>query len=292
MIRRNKLAFAAGAALVAVLALGFAISAWQAARAMKAEENEKAARQVAELSSAQEAKQRKLAEENARKAAQNEQSALELFYVADMNLAQKAWQDDDLDRLRQLLEETQESPDRGFEWYYWQRQCHLAEKSFRGHASSVTSAAFFPDGQRIVTGSTDKTAKVWDAASGKGLLTLKGHRGAIESVGVSSDGQRIVTGSGDQTAKVWDAASGKELLTLKGHRDWIWGVSFSPDGRRIATGSGDQTAKVWDAASGKELLTLSGHSGTINDVAFSPNGQRIVTASDDKTAKVWDAASG
>ena len=77
--------------------------------------------------------------------------------------------------------------------------------------------AFSPDGQRIVTGSGDQTAKVWDAASGKELLTLKGHGSRVWSVAFSPDGQRIVTGSRDQTAKVWDAASGKELLTLKGH---------------------------------------------------------------------------
>ncbi len=81
--------------------------------------------------------------------------------------------------------------------------------------------AFSPDGQRIVTGSADQTAKVWDAASGKELLTLKGHGAQVRSVAFSPDGQRIVTGSRDQTAKVWDAASGKELLTLKGHSGGI-----------------------------------------------------------------------
>ena len=109
--------------------------------------------------------------------------------------------------------------------------------------------AFSPDGQRIVTGSGDQTAKVWEAASGKELLTLKGHSDAIWSVAFSPDGQRIVTGSRDQTAKVWEAASGKELLTLKGHSGSIWSVAFSPDGQRIVTGSEDQTAKVWEAAS-------------------------------------------
>ena len=77
--------------------------------------------------------------------------------------------------------------------------------------------AFSSDGQRIVTGSVDQTAKVWEAASGKELLTLKGHSGSIRSVAFSPDGQRIVTGSDDKTAKVWEAASGRELLTLKGH---------------------------------------------------------------------------
>ena len=66
--------------------------------------------------------------------------------------------------------------------------------------------AFSPDGQRIVTCSDDQTAKVWDSASGKELLTLKGHGGGVASVAFSPDGQRIVTGSADQTAKVWDSA--------------------------------------------------------------------------------------
>jgi len=92
----------------------------------------------------------------------------------------------------------------------------------------VCCVAFSPDGRRIVTGSWDDTAKVWDAASGKVLLTLKGHIDWVRSVAFSPDGRRIATGSDDRTAKVWDAASGSEMLTLKGHTDrvlWRPGVS-------------------------------------------------------------------
>jgi sugar lactone lactonase YvrE len=197
--------------------------------------------------------------------------------------------------------------------------------------SNVNSVAFSPDGTRIVTGSSDATAKVWDAQSGTELLTLKGHSSTVNSVAFSPDGTRIVTGSSDYTAKVWDAQSGKELLTLKGHSYNVYSVAFSPDGRRIATcsvdaakvwdaqtgkellttlegqgtsvafspdgtrivtGSYDATAKVWDAQSGKELLTLKGHSSTVNSVAFSTDGTRIVTGSYDYTVKVWDAQRG
>ena len=76
--------------------------------------------------------------------------------------------------------------------------------------------AFSPDGQRIVTGSGDGTAKVWDAASGRELLTLKGHSDRVASVAFSPDGQRIVTGSGDETAKVWEAASGTGTAHAQG----------------------------------------------------------------------------
>jgi WD40 repeat protein len=214
------------------------------------------------------------------------------LYGADMNLAQQAWEQNNMGRLRQLLDETQDSPHRGFEWYYWQRQSHAALKTLRGHLGWVNSVAFSSDGQRIVTASLDKTAKVWDAAGGREPLTLKGHSDHVLSVAFSADGQRIVTGSVDQTAKVWEASSGRELLTLKGHSAPILSVAFSPDGQRIVTSGWDTTAKVWQAVSEREALTLNGHSAGIWSVAFSPDGQRIVTGSGDKTAKVWEAASG
>jgi hypothetical protein len=167
--------------------------------------------------------------------------------------------------------------------------------------------AFSPDGRRIASGSLDRTANVWDAATGNRLLTLEGHTDAVWSVAFSPDGQRIVTGSEDRTARVWDAATGKPvLLPLRGHSGLICSAAFSPDGGRIITGScgftvadlpssypggGDQTAKVWEAIGGRELLGLKGHSTRMWSVSFSSDGQRIVAASCDPTAKVWQAAS-
>ena len=256
-IRRNKLAFVAGVAVAASLLVGIGISTWQAKEAQRAR-----------------------------------LEAEQQLYAAKMNLAQQAWDQNNIGQLRQLLADTQDSQYRGFEWYYWQARTHLALKTLRGHLDKVTSVAFPPDGQRIVTGSWDHTAKVWEAASGRELLTLRRHEDTIWSVAFSPDGRRIVTGSADRTAKVWEAASGRELFTLTGHNDQICFVAFSPDGQRIVTGSYDYTAKVWEAASGTELVTLTGHNGWIASAAFSPDGQRIVTGSWDKTAKVWDAASG
>jgi DNA-binding beta-propeller fold protein YncE len=111
----------------------------------------------------------------------------------------------------------------------------------------VRSVAFSPDGKRIVTGSFDKTAKVWDAVTGKEGFALKGHKNWVNAVAFSPDGQRIVTGSEDNTVKVWNAQGGQELLTLKGHTSVVLSVAFSPDGKRLVTGSYDNTAKVWDA---------------------------------------------
>lgn len=164
--------------------------------------------------------------------------------------------------------------------------------TLRGHTDAVLDVAYSPDGKHLITGSSDKTAKIWDAVSGRELLTLSGHTDEVNGVAFSPDGSRVATASYDKTAKVWDAISGKELFTLSGHTDQVWDVAFSPDGRRIATAGADKTAKIWDAATGKELLTLAGHTDLIRGLAFSPDGTRLYTGSYDKTAKAWDVSTG
>jgi WD40 repeat protein len=276
--RRNKLVYSAAAAIALALVAGLTLAAmgWRETRV----ERDKAL-------------QARAGEEAQRKAAQaSEAEAAHLLYVAKMNLAQRAWDQNNIGGLRQLLLDTKDSPHRGFEWYYWQPKTHVRALALRGHSDVIKSVAFSPDGQRIVTGSDDQTAKVWDAASGRELLTLTGHSDVIKFVALSPDGQRIVTCSVDRTAKVWETASGRLLLTLTGHSETVASAAFSPDGQQIATACLDRTAKVWDTATGKELLTFRGHSNWVESVAFSPDGQRIVTGSDDHTAKVWDAASG
>ena len=84
------------------------------------------------------------------------------LYVATMNLVQAAWEQNNLPHMRKLLDETAAAPERGFEWYFWQRHLHLESQTLREHAEPVLAVAYSPDGQRIVSGSADHTAKVWD----------------------------------------------------------------------------------------------------------------------------------
>jgi hypothetical protein len=97
----------------------------------------------------------------------------------------------------------------------------------------VGSASFSPDGARIVTGSDDATAKVWDARTGTALLDLRGHTGGVMSATFGPDGARIVTGSWDKTAKVWDARTGQELRGEPIPPETAPGP-ISPDARSVA----------------------------------------------------------
>jgi hypothetical protein len=125
-----------------------------------------------------------------------------------------------------------------------------------GHDNIAWSAAFSPDGSRIVTAPNDKTARIWDAATAKEIAVLGGHDDPVNSAAFSPDGSRIVTASNDKTARIWDAATAKEIAVLGGHEQRVTSAAFSPDGLRIVTASEDKTARIWDA----HLLTMSAKS--------------------------------
>ena len=162
----------------------------------------------------------------------------------------------------------------------------------RGHADAVVSAQFSRDGRTALTCSWDKTARLWEVASGRELRTLRGHGDRVVSAQFSPDGTMALTASDDRTARLWDVVRGKELQTLQGHENAVVSAQFSADGKLVLTASWDKTARLWDTASGKELRILRGHENAVASAQFSPDGKTALTASWDNTARLWDVASG
>ncbi|MDY7231368.1 AAA-like domain-containing protein [Hyalangium rubrum] len=156
------------------------------------------------------------------------------------------------------------------------------------HKGRVFAVAFSPDSSLLATGSSDTTARLWDASSGKALAILS-HQGAVNAVAFGPDGSRLATGSDDHTARLWQAYPGKPLAILA-HDQSVSAVAFSPDGSRLAT-SDDKTARLWEVSSGK-LLALLPHQGHINALTFSPDGKLLATSANDALSCLWRSADG
>ncbi|MBD2059096.1 serine/threonine protein kinase [Oculatella sp. FACHB-28] len=155
------------------------------------------------------------------------------------------------------------------------------------HTGPVSAIATSSDGETFVSGSEDKTIKVWNLRTGDLLRTLSGHDAEVVSVAISQDGQLLASGSRDNTVKLWDLQSGELIRTLD-HPDWIQSVAFSPDGQMLAAGDRDQTVFVWNVSTGKLLCNFMGHTGEIQSVAISSDGRLLASGSQDKTIRVWD----
>jgi WD40 repeat protein len=291
------------AALVAVaIILGLVASIVMGCRAEQAREKEVIARTQAEKARDQEVALRAQVEqalaraENAEKMAQEQREKAEglaenyrrTLYFNRIALADVAYQNNEVRRLHELLGFCPEDL-RGWEWH---RLNYISDDScLTLQGNQGWTIAVSPDGRRIASGSQDNTIKVWDAATGAELMTLRGHSARVVTAAFSPDGQRIASAAYDGTIKIWDVARAEELLTLNGHKGGT-GALFSPDATTIVSSSMDRTIRLWDAITGSELRTIQAQEGAGLNHAISPDGTRIVSCGRDKLAKVWDVATG
>ncbi|MBD2603463.1 serine/threonine protein kinase [Scytonema hofmannii FACHB-248] len=164
-----------------------------------------------------------------------------------------------------------------------------------GHTDKICIGdciAISRDNSILVSGSYDKTIKIWNLPDGTLIRTLTDHSGGVSSVAISPDGQTLVSGSRDKTIKIWQIADGTLIRTLTGHSSSVFSVAMSKDGQTLVSSSADKTIKIWQIADGTLIRTLTGDSDYVNSVAISPDGQTLVSGSGDKTIKIWQIADG
>ena len=159
--------------------------------------------------------------------------------------------------------------------------------------SAVSSVQFAKDGEQIVTGSWDNSARIWNAATGAALVKLGGvHTRFVNASVFSPDGSQRAHRQRRQNGPPVGRHHGKLIGSFVGHEGRVTDVAFSSDGKWIVTASDDKTARIWDAATSEVLHVLRGHTQAVLCARFSNDGKRVITGSDDTTARLWNAATG
>src|SRR5579871_1175426 len=236
------------AVILFLLIAGVIVSAWQAIRATVAERAASQSEQAAQERKREADDARQQAEKRGDELAALNETLRQAKYIADMNLAQHAWDANNLIRSRELLELHRPRPGqqdlRGFEWHYLRRFFHRELRTVQAHNGASQAVAFTPDGKRLITFGyrtpdfEGAEIKLWDAATLRRLpLELKGPTDKVVSIALSSDGKLLAAGCKDMAAVVWDLKTG-ERITL-GELAQAYNtrprVTFSLDGKRLVS---------------------------------------------------------
>ena len=161
-------------------------------------------------------------------------------------------------------------------------------RHFEGHTATVLSVAFSPKGRRALSGSADRTIRLWDVKTGKSLRVFEGVTAAVKSVVFAPSGKQALSGGEDGSVVLWDVETGKAVQRFEGHTGAVLCVAFAPNGAHVVSAGADHTLRLWDLARGEELRRFEGHKGPVQAVAFSPNGLWLVSRSQDGTVRRWE----
>jgi NACHT domain- and WD repeat-containing protein len=174
--------------------------------------------------------------------------------------------------------------DRGIVWV-WDVDQRTELMSLDGHRERVVACNFSPDGTRLVSGSWDRTARIWDLQRGDAIV-LEGHLDQLQDCCFTPDGSRVLTAAVDGTLRLWDSHSGAALGELLSAPDAASVCAIAANGRRVATASSRHATRLWSGDSGSRVSLLSGHEEAVRACVFLPDG-RLVSASADGTIRLW-----
>lgn len=161
-----------------------------------------------------------------------------------------------------------------------------------GHGGWVRAIAVDPTNEWFVTGSADRTIKIWDLASGTLRLTLTGHISTVRGVVVSSRSPYLFSCGEDKMVKCWDLEYNKVIRHYHGHLSGVYSMALHPTLDVLVTGGRDATARVWDIRTKANVHTLTGHQQTVVGLATQALEPQIITGSMDSTIRLWDLVAG
>ena len=131
-------------------------------------------------------------------------------------------------------------------------------------------------GGRMLTANRDRTARLWDIASGQCLMEFRGHTDEVRCAAFTPDGKKAITTGNDGTVRMWDCATGACLLIMDGHKGDVLAVTVTPDGRYVVSGGWDQTVLIWSALSGTCVYALRPGPSAISEMHVTRDGAMLV----------------
>ena len=185
-------------------------------------------------------------------------------------------------------------------------------KELRGHAGAVSSVCISPDGRYGLSGSEDRTIRLWELATGRCLRTFAVLKDRVNSVCISPDGRYGLSGSSDGYSLLLELATGAYVRVLGGDKEAVKLVRFSPDGRHGLSVSSDNTFRLWELATGKCLRVIKGYACADSDchrlqlhlfpagfrardtcfACVSPDGRYVLSGGSDSVLCLWELATG
>lgn len=159
------------------------------------------------------------------------------------------------------------------------------------HEGHVRWATFSPDGQRVLTCSDDRTARVWDVETGEPVSPVLQHGDFVEGGAFSPDGQHVVTACRDHTGQVWDIPAGTKTSGPLQHFGGVNNVCFLPDGQTVVTAARDGTARMWSVETGQPAAPPQSIGSGLVRARVSPDG-RLLATTGGTDVRLWDAISG
>ncbi|MEO6253082.1 MAG: caspase family protein [Ferruginibacter sp.] len=160
----------------------------------------------------------------------------------------------------------------------------------KGHRFGIVSAAFSPNGKKIVTASRDKTVKIWGAATGEFMIDIGNtEAGMVNYVSFLPGSEIITTGSYEGMVKMWNTNTGEFVRDISNNLGVVEFLSFSPDNTKIAVVTMGGFCEVKNLETGKDLYHLD---GMVETVCFSNDGKKLLTGHNNSLLKLYDAATG
>jgi WD40 repeat protein/serine/threonine protein kinase len=229
----------------------------------------------------------------------SERHAQDLLYVADVGLAAKAVEQDDLSGASSILHRWEAPADgldrRGFEWSWLRHKCEPEGASFRVSDAPLSDVRLSPDGRSAAVLSEDGNIYIYDTATWRETRRIATKQKNLSSVDFFPDGSRLASSAWGGSVCVWDYKSGNQLLRFRPHQDLCRCVVVARDGQSLITsgsdGAGRAAIRLWSVKDGKSLGTLYEHKDRAGWLCVSANGRLLAAGTQEGQIRVWDLST-